>query len=197
FHLSTPITAKASRFLARIDDRVLLMFRPELSVPGWAKHRPLFGQRRAAGEFGEGGIADVLEVRDADLAGVETGARHIAQPGKKSDALAERGIALDIFAIGKKVQNFFLLCGGAIEEEVFVAVGAEIVQPHQSASQMRLVVLVFAREEIDELRRAGLDGAARNLVLGNNGITKKGHSAELVRGKILRRVIPRQRGSLL
>jgi len=47
-----------------------------------------FRQRRAAREFAQGGVADVLQIRDADLAGVETVAGEPAQECEESYARA-------------------------------------------------------------------------------------------------------------
>ena len=68
-----------------------------------------FGRGRAAGEFAEGGVADVLEVGDADFAGVEAIAGEIAEEGEKGYSLAEGGVFFDVFAIGDEVEDFFLL----------------------------------------------------------------------------------------
>lgn len=48
-----------------------------------------FGKRRAAGEIGERGVADVLQVFDAGFAGVEGVAGHLAKARKKSDPLGK------------------------------------------------------------------------------------------------------------
>src|SRR5208283_261564 len=68
-----------------------------------------FEDRRAAGEFGERGVADVLEVRDADFAGVESVAGHLAKPREKRDPLGKRGIGLGVLPVGNEIEDLRFL----------------------------------------------------------------------------------------
>ena len=88
-----------------------------------------FGQRRAAGEFGERGVADVLEIGDADFAGVESVASEVANEGEENHTLAESRIGFSVFAESDEVEDGFSLLGGAIQICAVVAVGAETVEP--------------------------------------------------------------------
>lgn len=144
-----------------------------------------FRKWRAARERGESRVANVLEIFDADFAGVKAVAGHLAKMRKESDALGERRIGHGVFAIGDEVESFFLLRGGGIEEGGTVLVGAEIVKPHEAAAECKLVVFVFAGEEIDELGCAGFNRSARRIVLGNNGVAEEDECGVLVRGKNL------------
>src|SRR2546427_1329383 len=94
----------------------------------------LFWQRRAAGEFAEGGVTYILEVGDADFAGVEAVAGEIAQKGKEGHSLAERWILLGVLAIRNQVQDFFLLLRRALHEDVAVAVGTSGIEPVKAAA---------------------------------------------------------------
>src|SRR5271166_2026523 len=80
---------------------------------------------------------------------------------------------------------------------MLVTVAAEVVQPHQSAAKNALEFLVLTGEEIDELRRASLDSAARDFVLRDNCVAKEEQGLVLMRGEKLRRVLPCRRGRLL
>src|SRR2546425_11097787 len=107
---------------------------PRLAVASLRVRSGLFWQRRAAGEFAEGGVTYILEVGDADFAGVEAVAGEIAQKGKEGHSLAEGGIFFGIFAVGDQVEDFFLLLWGAFHEEVAVAVGTSGIEPVKAAA---------------------------------------------------------------
>src|SRR6185437_2731637 len=53
-------------------------------------------QRGAAGEFAQCGVPDVLQIGDADLAGIKTVASHSTQESKKGHTLAQGWIVLRI-----------------------------------------------------------------------------------------------------
>ena len=139
----------------------------------WEKRVRLgIGEGRAAGEIGEGGVADVLEVGDADFAGVESVAGKAADEGEEGDTLAEGGVGLGVFAEGEEIEDGFFLLGGAIQIGGGVAVGAEAVKPKETAAKFELILGVFAGEEVDEFRCAGFDGAAGLIVFGDDGFAK-------------------------
>src|SRR5438132_1985340 len=83
-----------------------------------------FRQCGAAREFAERRVPHILQVGDADFAGVEAVAGHIAQKCKEGDSLAERGILLGVVAKRDQVEHFLLLFWRALHEDVAVAVGA-------------------------------------------------------------------------
>src|SRR6266404_4774855 len=95
--------------------------------------------RRAAGKFPERGIADILQIGDADFAGVEAVAGHFAQERKESDALAECGIFFGVLAIGDQVQHLVALLPTAFHLLYRLANRRETIQPYQSAAQPQLV----------------------------------------------------------
>src|SRR5882762_8400330 len=174
--------------------------------PNWLVHtggffssnRGLLRYRRAAGEFAEGGVTYISEVGDADLAGVEAVAGEAAEEGEEGHALTERGVLLGVFPEGDEVQNFFLLLRGAFHENLAVAVGAEAVQPEESAAEAQLIFFVLAGQQVDEFRSAGFDRAAGFFVLGNNRVAERNERRILRRGEKFRSVLPsRGRGFLL
>ena len=87
-------------------------------------------------------------------------------------------------------------CGSGIEKGAAVSVGAEIVEPHEAAAERKLVVCIFAGEEIDEFRRAGFNRSAGFFVLGNNGVAEEDECGVLVRGKKFGSVLPCRRRRL-
>src|ERR1700688_2524138 len=133
-----------------------------------------FGQRRAAGEFGEGGVANVLEIGDADFAGVEGVASEVAHKGEENHTLAESRIGFSVFAESDEVEDGFSLLGSAIQICSVAAVGAEPVEPIQATTESELIFFVFAGEQIDKFGGAGFDSAARFFVLGDDGLAKRG-----------------------
>src|SRR5271169_3400596 len=126
-----------------------------------------FREGGTPGERGKRSIPDVLEVFDADLAGVKAVAGHLAKAGKESYTLAERGIRFRVFAIGEEVEDIFSLRGSGIEKGAAVLVDTEIIEPHQAAAEFKLIIVVLAGEEIDEFRRAGFNGSAGFFIRGN------------------------------
>src|SRR6266850_2908666 len=154
-------------------------------------------QRWAAGEFAQGGVTNILEVGDADLAGVEAVAGEAAQEGEEGHALAERGILFGVFPEGDQIQDFFLLFRGAFQENFAVAVGAEVVQPEKSAAEAQLIFFIFAGEQINKFRGAGFDRAARFFVLGNNRVAERDERSVLRPREEFQSVLPcRSRGLL-
>jgi hypothetical protein len=133
-----------------------------------------FGQRRAAGKFGERGVADVLEIGDADFAGVESVAVEVAHEGQENHTRAESGVGFGILAESDEVEDGFSLVGGAIQIWAGVAVGAETIEPIQAATESQLIFFVFAGEQIDKFGGAGFDGSAGFFVLGDDGFAKGG-----------------------
>src|SRR5260370_15490332 len=154
-------------------------------------------QWRAAGEFGEGGVANILEVGDADFAGVEAVGGEIAQEGEEGHSLAEPRILFGVFAIGDEVEDFFFLLGRALHEDFVVAVRAGGIQPEEPAAKLQLIFGVFAGEQIDEFRRAGFHRAPGFFILGDDGIAQKQERRVLCDGKIFWRVRARRSSSLL
>src|ERR1700719_3812189 len=122
-----------------------------------------FGQRRAAGKFRERSVADVLEIDDADFAGVEGVASEIAHEGKENYSLAQGRIGFGVFAESDEVEDGFSLVGSAIQICSVVAVSAETVEPIQATTESELIFFVFAGEQIDKFGGAGFDSAARFL----------------------------------
>ena len=131
-----------------------------------------FRERWATGEFREGGVADVLEVGDADFAGIEGVASEAADKGEEGYALVKGGIGFGVFAEGDEIEDGLSLLGRAGEIGAGEAVGAKTVEPEESASEFELVGFVFAGEEINEFGRAGFDGTAGFFVFGDDGIAK-------------------------
>src|SRR5258708_28312067 len=107
-----------------------------------------FRQGRAAGEFAEGGVADVLEVGDADFAGVEAVGGEVAEEGEEGYALAEPGVFLGVLAIRNEVQDFFLLLWRALHEDVAIPIRASGIQPEKPAAELQLIFGIFAGEQI-------------------------------------------------
>ena len=130
------------------------------------------GEGRAAGEVGECGVADVLEVGDADFASVEGVAGEAADEGEGRYALAERGVGFGVFAEGDEIEDGFFLVGSALQIGGGVAIGAETVEPIEAATEFELILFVFAGEEVDEFGAAGFDGTAGFFVFGDDGFTK-------------------------
>src|SRR5260370_38332667 len=95
-------------------------------------------QWRAAGEFGEGGVANILEVGDADFTGVKAVGGEVAEEGEEGYALAERGVFFGIFAVGNQVEDFFLLVWCALHEDIAVAIRANGIQPEKAAAELQL-----------------------------------------------------------
>src|SRR5258706_292457 len=62
---------------------------------------------------------------------------------------------------------------------------AKAIEPHHSTAQRQLIVLVFAGKEIDELRRACLDGTRGALIRRDDGIAKRRKRLVLMRGEEL------------
>ena len=107
---------------------------------------PSLRQGWAAGEFAQGGVAYILEVGDADLAGVEAVACEPAEESEEGYALAERMILLGVFAESDEVEDGFSLFRSALQIWTGVAVGAETIEPIQTAAEFQLIVFVFAGE---------------------------------------------------
>ncbi len=74
-----------------------------------------FGQRRATGKFGERGVADVLQVGDADFAGVKSVAGEVAHEREEYHSLAQSGVGFCIFAESDQVEDGFSLLWRAIQ----------------------------------------------------------------------------------
>ena len=157
------------------------------------RNRSLFRQRGTAGEFADGSVADVLQVCDADLAGVEAVAGETAQEVKEGDARAERGVLFGVFAEGDQVEDFLLLIGGAVKEDFAVAVGAEIVEPEEAAAKLQLILGIFASEKVDEFGSAGFDSATGFVVFGDDGVAERNESRILRSGEILWSVLSHRR----
>src|SRR5271167_139883 len=87
------------------------------------------GKRRAAGEFAQSCISDVLQVLDADFARVEAVAGEPAQEGEKGYPLAQRWVLFRVLAECDQVQQLFALFRSAIQKHTGITVGAETVQP--------------------------------------------------------------------
>src|SRR3981189_2081895 len=130
-------------------------------------------QPRAAGELAQRGVAYILEVGDADFAGVEAVSGEIAQKRKEGHALAEGAILFGIFPISDQVQDFCLLLSVAIHEDVAVTIRASGIHPEEPAAELKLIFRVLAGEEIDEFRRAGFHRAAGLFILGDDGVAQK------------------------
>ena len=144
----------------------------------------LLRQRGAAREFAQGGVADILEVGDANFAGVEAVAGEIAQEGEEGDSLAERGIFFGVLAVGDQVEDFFLLLWRALYEDVAITIGARAVQPEEPAAELQLILGIFAGEQIDEFGGAGFHRAAGFFVLGDDGVAEEQERGVLRDGKI-------------
>src|SRR5258708_1919447 len=91
---------------------------------------------RTAAEFAEGGVGGVLEVGDADFAGVEAIGGEVAQEGEEGYSLAERRILFCVFAVGDQVEDFFLLVGGALHEDFAIAIRAGGIEPVEAAAEL-------------------------------------------------------------
>src|SRR2546425_12251173 len=96
---------------------------PRLAVASLRVRSGLFWQRRAAGEFAEGGVTYILEGGDADFAGVEAVAGEIGQKGKEGHSLAGGGIFFGIIAVGDQVEDLFLVLWGGVRGAAGVAFG--------------------------------------------------------------------------
>src|SRR5271154_164390 len=106
----------------------------------------LRGQRRAAGKFAQRSVSNVLQIRDADFAGVKSVAGHIAQQRKKCHALAQRRIFDSVLAISDQLHDFFLLLRRTFEKRLAVTVAGETVQPEQAAAEPQLEFFVLTGE---------------------------------------------------
>src|SRR5258708_3220219 len=146
---------------------------------------------------GEGAVANILEVGDADFTGVKAVGGEVAEEGEEGYALAERGVFFGIFAVGNQVEDFFLLVWCALHEDIAVAVRAGGIQPEEPAAKLQLIFGVFAGEQIDEFRRAGFHRAPGFFILGDDGIAQKQERRVFCDGKIFWRVRARRSSSLL
>src|SRR5947207_13873867 len=118
------------------------------------------GDRRAAGELGEEGIALVAQVLDANFAGEEAIGGKVAEKREELYGLDEGFLLLGILAKGDQVEDFRLLLRCAVESGLSIASGAGRVEPLQPAAKAFLKIRVLAGDQIDEFRSAGLDRAA-------------------------------------
>src|SRR5260370_31921379 len=109
--------------------------RPDSVSPGRAarpyNYRSGFRRRGAAGELVERGVPHILEVGDADFAGVEAVGGEIAQEGEEGHSLAKRGILLGVFAEGDEVHDFFFLLRCAFHENVAVTIRPTSIHPKE------------------------------------------------------------------
>src|ERR1700731_3421659 len=103
--------------------------------------RPLRGCR-APGELAQRRVPNVLQISDADLARIESVASHFAEKRKEDDSLAQRCVFFRVLAISNQVQHLVALFRSTFHERFPVTVGAEAVQPNQSATQPQLELFV-------------------------------------------------------
>src|SRR5207247_3373788 len=76
----------------------------------------------------------------------------------------------------------------ADDEGLAVAVGALVVEPGEPAPHGGLQIRVVAEHEVHEFRHAGLGGAARALILGNDEVHEQAYRVPLVGRELLRLV---------
>src|SRR6267143_477902 len=176
---------------------------PGMAVPQkpqeqiWCATRSGFRRRGAAGELAQRGVPHILQVGDADLAGVEPVAREIAQKCKEGHSLAERGIFFGVLAEGDQVQNFLLLLRRALHEDVAITIRASGIQPEKPTAEFQLIFRILAGEQIDKFRRACFHRPAGFFILGDNSVAQKQQRGVLRRREIFRRVRARRSRSPL
>src|SRR6266513_26539 len=141
---------------------------------------------RAALPLGDERVADVTQVLHTQLAREEPRSREIADAVEEGDA--RRVLALRLLGPCDVVQQRGAFGVGAGDERLAVAVVALVIEPGQAAAQRRLQLRVIAQHEVHELRHAGVGGAARALVLGDDEVHEQAQRLPFAGGEVLRLV---------
>ena len=65
-----------------------------------------------------------------------------------------------------------MLLRRAVKESFAVSIRAGTVQPQNSSTQLSLILIIFAGQEVDEFRRARFNGAAGVTIRGDDGLAQ-------------------------
>src|SRR2546430_16849924 len=142
--------------------------------------------RRAALPLGDERVADVAQVLHAQLARVESRSREIAEAVEEGDA--RRVLGLRLLKPCDIVQQRGAVGVGTGEEGLAEAVVALVIEPGQAPANRRLQVRIVAQHEVHELGDAGVGGAPRALVLGDDEIDEEAHGLPFAGREVLRLV---------
>src|SRR5438128_935252 len=129
-------------------------------------------------------VADVTQVLHARLAREEPRGREIAEAVEEGDTC--RVLALRLLGPRDVLQQPGAFGVGAGDERLAVAVVALVIEPGQAAAHRRLQVRIVAEHEVHELRHAGVGGAPRALLLGDDDVHEQAHRLPFAGGEVLR-----------
>src|SRR6516165_307003 len=156
-------------------------FAYSVSVVFHSKVFQCFG--RTSLPFGNGLVAEVLQILDAHFAGPEAARGQIAEAGEEHRTLAER--RLHLRRVRQVIQHLLLLHVCTSDEALVESRFAQSIDEREAAAHRRLSSRLIDHHEVHEFRYARIAGAAGALVFGNNPVCQGSNRGEFVRCKKL------------